>query len=212
VEFIGLEYLPTNISQGSYKFKATNVSAAPDNFQNGTFRVGEKSYYDLAEQMAGHFTMTLTEENSIDLILQDAFAQYIYYSSLMDGTIRGIAAGMTASLQSCPSNGICPVVVGQPYTGQTFIQVRWNWLIPNLINVLFTAVLLLVTILEASAHKIPLWKSSVLALFFHGLHIKCHTEPVEETVGELDHKAKELRIHLEKVDKHGWGFVLVEGE
>jgi hypothetical protein len=41
------------------------------------------------------------------------------------------------------------------------------------------------------------------------VHIKC---ACYETAGELDRKAKELRVHLEKVDEHGWGFVLVEDE
>ncbi|KAF2138173.1 uncharacterized protein K452DRAFT_198829, partial [Aplosporella prunicola CBS 121167] len=70
-----------------------------------------------------------------------------------------------------------PDGVDQPgiaYSNETYVVVRWEWAIFPVLLVLIGAIFLIANLWINGHHRVPLWKSSLLPLLFHGL------EKVEE--------------------------------
>ena len=75
---------------------------------------------------------------------------------------------MTQVLQS-PSNPSATRLYGPAYGSEVFIGVRWTWFIMPLLLVMASSIFLAMTIYRS--RKSPyLFKNSVMAVLFHGLH------------------------------------------
>lgn len=58
---------------------------------------------------------------------------------------------------------------GYAYTEESYVRVRWQWLILPALLELVSVVLLILTIIYSRREDVPLWKSSILALMYHGV-------------------------------------------
>ena len=96
---------------------------------------------------------------------------------------------------------------GAVYHDQTCLGVRWPWLaFPTtvaLLTLAFFVALLIESRPRSSSPSAPVWKSSPLALLFHGLELQ-HPWHVEGTgvdrMDGMDKLAKEISIRLENTD------------
>ena len=101
-------------------------------------------------------------------------------------------------------------VTGKALSQETYVHVRWVWLLLPMSLTLLGAILLLTSIFmsERRKHRLPLLKSSALALLFHGLagfdgsesekdKLRPPTHPREEDPKKLEKMAKSLRVRLQ---------------
>ena len=66
------------------------------------------------------------------------------------------------------SGGGVPVI-GTAYKMSTYVHIRWGWITLPAVVVLMTGAFLAAAILRSRATSTTLWKSSALAMLFHGL-------------------------------------------
>jgi hypothetical protein len=60
-------------------------------------------------------------------------------------------------------------VLGRAYAEESYVQVRWWWiLLPTLLQ-LSTLVLFIITVVYSHLNGVPIWKSSILAIIYHAV-------------------------------------------
>jgi hypothetical protein len=82
---------------------------------------------------------------------------------------------------------------------ETYVKVRWAWLILPLVETLLASLLLIGSIVISTGH--PLWKNSVTASLFHGLEGWSDRELVVhgvDGVGALDRVAEGMTVELRR--------------
>ena len=68
------------------------------------------------------------------------------------------------------SGGGVPVL-GTAYEMSTYVHIRWGWIALPAIVVLMTGAFLAAAMLRSRTTRTKLWKSSALAMLFHGLDV-----------------------------------------
>lgn len=102
---------------------------------------------------------------------------------------------MTNVLRTYGSGADDDTVFGTAFSTEAFIHVRWKWLtLPAALSILSFA-FLITAVTVSRRNSIPVWKSSNLAILFHGLEEKERLGPLEE-IGETEATAKELKVAL----------------
>jgi hypothetical protein len=113
---------------------------------------------------------------------------------------QNLATTVTSLIRSQDNgdNRNATIISGKVVTTTTFVRVRWPWLILPILETLLAAVLLIMSIIMNRGRSY-LYKSSSIALLFHGLEGWKESElPVQgvETPEHLEEKAKTLKAVL----------------
>lgn len=138
--------------------------------------------------------------------------------STVDEVVRGLAKTLTASIRNNPINihytDALKHVKGVAITTQTCIYVSWGWIAhPAVLLVLqavFSTLVLAGPRRTRSSRERPrplVWKSSPLALLFHGLDDRVRRDNRGlETVAQMDEAGKRIRVRLSRMDgeDRGW--------
>ena len=121
-----------------------------------------------ALQMPG---MGYTEEELLDLsIYSSDIAQALWHVDDLDSLMNNLADRMTDALRNLYSDPVTDAAdLGKVYTTQTYVHVTWPWLILPVALVIASCIVLLAAIISSSRHQTIVWKSSSLAVLFHGL-------------------------------------------
>ncbi|KAK5958482.1 hypothetical protein OHC33_000325 [Knufia fluminis] len=124
-----------------------------------------------------------------------------FYDQMMalgaDQTFENIAK----SLSKLALDESWETVSGQAISMLPFVTVRWYWLtLPALLNLLVLLFLVL-TMIATREQKAPLWKSSTLALLFHGLEDDEIRISNAETVSEMNQAAEHTTVRLRRSDR-----------
>jgi hypothetical protein len=161
-----------------------------------TFRIGNSSFLPL--------------EQTIRTIFDSEEFEVAMHNELYNGTANGdwnivskrIAAVISSVVQS-PRNPEARNFTGDAYGQEIFVHVRWIWLSGPLFIVTLSIVLLIITIITSS-RKQYLFKTSILAVLFHGLEgwyiadSQTETDGRKKTDVELLKIAKGMRVSLLK--------------
>ncbi|KAF2143123.1 uncharacterized protein K452DRAFT_166926 [Aplosporella prunicola CBS 121167] len=131
--------------------------------------------------------------------------QYISYRDLR--TVSTNIAHALSSMLRSERNLNITFVEGDAYTQETYIHVRWAWLSFPICIVLLTTMLLITTIIQSIQNGNALFKSSLIALLFHGLEgwnkeeldATKDTEH-QETPQSLIKRAKSMRARFERAE------------
>lgn len=88
-------------------------------------------------------------------------------------------------------------VRGRAFTEVTFVRVRWRWIILPILLELASIVLLVCTIVHSQSEGGPIWKSSVLALIYHGVN-ELHGEATHgiQCLSDMEITAKAMDVQL----------------
>lgn len=78
------------------------------------------------------------------------------------------------------------------------VTVRWPWLVLPFVLIVATILFLVVTVLHSHRLGVKLWKSSVLALLYHGLEEPLLEGKFSESVNEMNIVAKATNARLRK--------------
>lgn len=120
-------------------------------------------------------------------------------------TMDDMATGMTNALMNNYSTPGA-AQAGVAHLNETYIQVRWPWLVlPALLTLSAFAFIILVMI-ESSGHENMLWKSSLLPLFFQHLEVDEAKVPVSSSTSEMDRSARSITARLVLDREDSWGF------
>ncbi|KAL1622695.1 hypothetical protein SLS54_004713 [Diplodia seriata] len=132
-------------------------------------------------------------------------APLLLFAADLSTTLANIAASMSDLMQRCDNGSL---VVGAAMRDETFVRVRWAWLVLPVALVGVAGGVLVGSVLAVGRGRgrrggeagfgggggggggVPVWKSSVLPLLFHGFE-----RPVEAPPGE----------RLSRVEARAWG-------
>lgn len=86
-----------------------------------------------------------------------------------------IASSLTAVIRAYPNNAYpitnngVATIYGSAWTNDTYVYIKWEWLILPISLVALTILFLAITIVQTKRNDMAIWKTSTLALLFHGL-------------------------------------------
>ncbi|KAL4886121.1 hypothetical protein BJY04DRAFT_213656 [Aspergillus karnatakaensis] len=121
------------------------------------------------------------------------------------GTHRIVQTGLepfmeklAASLSALAMEDSDATVSGTVYDTEVYVEVQWLWIVFPGALVLLANLFLAVTILLNRRGRMPLWKSSTLALLYHGLERIEQDERWYETASGMEQKASGVDVRLER--------------
>lgn len=123
---------------------------------------------------------------------------YYEYADGLDLLVNDMATSMTVAFRSFA--GAVPVAGRVMYT-ESYVHVRWGFAVVPIVVVVGAALFLVATVYKSRVSKVRVWKSSALAMLFHGLDdgTKSH---FANTRGLREQKnlARTTRVQLEEAD------------
>ena len=113
----------------------------------------------------------LSLEEQLDLTIYSSdIAQALWHADDLSSLMNNLADRMTDALRNLYSDPATDATAfGNVYTTQIYVHVTWPWLILPVGLVLASCMLLLAAIISSNRHQTIVWKSSILAVLFHGL-------------------------------------------
>lgn len=118
--------------------------------------------------------------------------------------IRNLSQTMTTRMRQSAVSDPAAQILGDAYALQVFVQVRWGWLTLPLVLLLLTFYFLLASIRESKKANVMPWKSSSIALLFHGLaEDRREVGRWVERRAELHEIAEGMEVQLVKTER-GW--------
>ena len=120
-------------------------------------------------------------------VLNDSIFETLRQCVNQTVSFKGLMVGLSASINTyltSPTNTKSQSLPGQVFGSETYVIVRWPWALTPCLIVVSSLVFLIATIINSKG-KEPLFKSSVLAGYFHGLE--------GWSVEELDRIGEDLR-------------------
>jgi hypothetical protein len=124
---------------------------------------------DIAEYLVGNATVVLFSGEDGVYVSDEEF-----HGSKIVGnrTARGIEKRLENIATALTNYGLektNETVRGRAYAEETYVKVRWWWiLLPTLLQ-LSTLILFITTVVYSHRNGVPIWKSSVLAIVYHGV-------------------------------------------
>ncbi|KAF2136026.1 uncharacterized protein K452DRAFT_149349 [Aplosporella prunicola CBS 121167] len=118
-------------------------------------------------------------------------------------SLLNILENMNNLIRVAPNSST--TATGTAWVPETYIIIRWPWIILPSVLVLLTAIFFTATIFIS--HKAPLWKSSLIPLLFHGLHGWKESELSVMGQKEMDKAAKGMEARLSENEKGDLKFV-----
>jgi len=156
-------------------------------------------------------TTVLNAKHDLSRPLDDFDIGGFLYMSNMSDVARDFAATLTNNIRSAaPGDNVnATTVLGTAYFKETYMQVRWAWLIIPLVEAVLGAVLLVVCILFT--RKEPLLKTSLIALLVHRLDRVTEDEmdvmQRMETAEKLEGAAEKLLVEFKRNEKGELKFI-----
>jgi hypothetical protein len=60
-------------------------------------------------------------------------------------------------------------VPGRAFAEESYVQVRWRWIVLPVLLQLSTLILFIMTVVYSHLNGVPIWKSSILAIIYHAV-------------------------------------------
>ena len=131
--------------------------------------------------------------------------QALYKQANLSARMDNLAISMSNNIREQNDRRFAPVN-GTAWENQTYVHVRWAWFsFPACVT--FLAVLFLAgSMIQTSQMKILVWKSSNLALLFHGrgLHFRGIGHDKVSTVSHIDAVVGDMDVKLVQDNGHEW--------
>lgn len=163
---------------------------------NETFTVNIRDNQNTGQYLQGLFTTSQLSGNAYtDLTGYVTIANALYHAENITDTVSNLARSMTNRVRLGQNT---TAVHGTTYNDVTFIHVRWIWLSLPALVVLLANGLLLGSILLNRQRRVVLWKSSSLALLFHGLDGWQRDELDVDRIGQIERKAKNMQVQFQR--------------
>jgi len=126
-----------------------------------------------------------------------------YYSSdlmYMIATEKNFSSTMdsvAASLTKMALDSSHETVTGVITTPEIYVHINWGWLVLPALLEIAGLVLLIFTALATRRRKVELWRSSILALLYHGVEEQTLREQeIRTDVAGMERAAKKVAVRL----------------
>ena len=174
-----------------------------DLFRNGSaIRQPTSSLSRTENSIVVNLTVGISSgETFFDTDIIQAFYWFYYeYPSGLDMLTSELATSMTNAFRESPGNGTI-AVTGQSFEMASFVHIRWGWITLPAIVVAMTGVFLGLAMWRSRRTRTSVWKSSAIAMLFHGLDGKTRAEAMRSR------RLREVRVRLgdEGLGKDGEG-------
>lgn len=121
------------------------------------------------------------------------FYNGLYASPDIPKTMDRVVAAMTNRLRDMSSHKIR----GPSITVDLYVRVSWLWLLLSGFFIILETLLLVSVMITTRKHKLPIWKTSKLALhFFHGLDFRVGDTAKMHKASEMEDVASTLQVRL----------------
>lgn len=190
----------------------TSIPLVGDKVVQGTYPDPYWQYYQLHSTVDDSRTYTIgnnSRHELFELISTSLSTSYDDYRTVNEWnyTWQGFLDSVVKVTNTLLQNrddvmGGTDIILGLAYREETYVRVRWEWYILPLALNLITAVVFLLTALQ-SARKPYLFKSSLLAVLFHGLdHVdaghpkqgKSGESFKSQTIADLEARSRTLQV------------------
>ena len=115
-------------------------------------------------------------------------------------TMDNVASAMTNYFR----NSSNATVVGQAGQSEVYICVTWPWIALPALLVSAGTVFLILVMLETKRRGVCVWKTSELAVLFHGLGGLEQEFAAINSESEIEHVAGGIRVRMVNADGRGW--------
>jgi hypothetical protein len=207
----GQDWLQYNCSS-----RAQNANTIPD-------RCIYEFSYDPANALSlslqGQFFNGTVETNavgSVDRLSGSVQLQVLFNSGdntleSISNTMSRVADFLTTYVRENGDESNSAPAPGTVFQNETFIRVRWAWFTLPAALALFTLIFFMYTLVGIARHERHTnWKSSPLALLFHGLDAETQERYSRiHDLDEMDEMAKEVNVQLRMDGQGGWGLATV---
>lgn len=169
--------------------------------RNSTYHVELYTLRYLINTLIRALDTTLSSDSQADNGSGFKTAAILYTSTDLGQTMKSMATSMTDIVRV---NAKATQVAGQAFRTQTYIHVRWEWIILPASMAVLSIILLVATRISNHRQHVVLWKSSVLAL------LMCQVQRLPEhddlgflhDVDHLQRLSKKINVTLEQ-DEEG---------
>lgn len=146
----------------------------------------------LIQILAGNVSANTNGSNFVEPIASSVLQSGLNASTNISETMDRIAAAMTNRLRDTSILN----VGGRSGSMELFIRVSWLWLVLPVLSVSLGTILLISVIQVTRKHKLHIWKTSELALLFHGLDFLVDDMAEWNRVSEMEEVAMALQVGL----------------
>ncbi|KAL4901469.1 hypothetical protein BDW74DRAFT_170176 [Aspergillus multicolor] len=156
--------------------------------------------YRLNEYIARNLSAWEVGNPDSDLYIYGSPCVTRIISDGLEAVVRDVALSFTRAAFTASSY----TVSGAAYAYEVYVSVNWIWLLLPAMLVALGILFLLLTIAINRQQKLDLWKSSVLAVLFHGLGDwgGSVADRKTETADQMEKTADTVRVRLKMVDDH----------
>ena len=85
---------------------------------------------------------------------------------------------------------------GTVLSAKVYVSVNWLWIILPAALVVLSVAFQLLTILTNKRQRLQLWKTSLLAVLFHGLDSWTSVDDKHATMSQMERRAQSLEVEL----------------
>ena len=134
-------------------------------------------------------------------VVQTFYWDYYEYPDGLAKAMDDLATSMTVAFRSFV--GAVPVN-GQAFSSETYVHVRWGFISLPISVVFFTTLFLLAAIWRTRSSKTQVWKSSALAMLFHGLDEETRSRfKSRRSLGDKKKEARGVAVQLDESGEDG---------
>jgi hypothetical protein len=139
----------------------------------------------------------LDETSQNPTTFSPAVTELLFNSPNLGELFQNIADSITNEMRKNADNQT--PLTGHLGTVRTVIDVRWAWIAFPAFLVIASLGFFLLSMIESSRHKAPLWKSSILAVLYHGIEEKARsTVQSAEKASEMERESEEFNVQLRR--------------
>lgn len=136
-----------------------------------------------------------SEPYGLDIHLRWPYSDSDIVGRLSAKGLRGKFEGIAASLTRLGHRKSIITVTGRAFGNETYVHIRWVWMILPVSLEIATLVLLLATVIQSHRAELPTWKSSILGLYYHDQGSKDAGMPLER-LSDMDKAAGSTTVRL----------------
>ncbi len=174
-----------------------------------TFRVASLA----ARAMNGFLSNTFTGSGGLDVsgtgpAFSSDVIHALYDTKDYSKRIENLAISMTNNIRQQNDSGSGPFS-GLAFKTETYVKFRWAWFSYPATVILLSLLYLIGTIIETTRRDAVIWRSSNLALLFHGKNLVL-TKPEHVMVNEptqMAERVKDVEVELVQTDEEDWKLV-----
>lgn len=160
------------------------------------FRINYCDWEHISAYLADLFTATMTSAGP-SFVDEDRWTPNLgiplSQADDVEALMHDIADSMTEVMRTSPNS---TQFDGRALNSVTYIRIKWERLVLPLCAIVLSSLMLIVIIIRSRAGETPAWKSSSLALLFHGLEGWSDDELKAEDPEHLDEKSAKMKAQV----------------